>query len=342
MFNYNFKRILRILVPFFLLFVILTGGTVGYMIIENYTFAEALFMTIITISTVGFSLIKPLSQNGIIFTSILIISSFGIFAYSVSSITTYIFGGDFQRILKKRKMKNEFKRIKNHVIVCGFGRNGRQAAIELLNDNDLVIVIEKRESVINEHQDLHKNLNFIHGESIQEEFLIKAKVKEAKALIATLPSDANNLFVVLTAREFNKKMTIISRATDEHSDVKLKLAGATNVIMPDKVGGTRMAKLVSHPDIVEFLENLMLKTGDTVNIEEIKCSDLPSCLLDKAIKDIEIRKKSGANIIGIKLENGSYIFNPSPSYLLTKNIMLFVLGNPIQIKNFKNILANYE
>ena len=342
MFKYNFKRVFHVFFPVFLLFIILTIGTAGYILIENYTFTEAFFMTIITISTVGFTIVKPLSHNGIIFTSILIILSFGTFAYSISSITTYIFGGDFQKILKQRKMRNEFKKIKNHIIICGFGRNGSQAAIELLNEKKSVIVIEKRESIIEENKEKYKNLVFIHGDSIQEEYLIKAKINEAVALITTLPRDADNLFVVLTAREFNKKMIIISRATDEHSDVKLKLAGATNVIMPDRVGGTRMAKLVSHPDIVEFLENLMLKTGDTVNIEEIRCRDLPSSLLNKAIKDIDIRKKSGANIIGIKLDDGSYIFNPSPSFLLTKNIMLFVLGNSSQIRFFKNILANYE
>ncbi len=328
----------RIYFSIFLLILVITIGILGYILIEDYTFIDALFMTIITISTVGFGIVKPLSQNGVLFTSLLILISFGMLGYIISNITGYLFGGEFEENIKKRKMNKEFDKIENHIIVCGYGRNGKQAAYELTNDNRNVIVLEKRQRVIEEEEDKNDLLHFIHGDSSHEDILLKAKVDKAIALITTLPSDAENLFVVLTARDFNEKMTIISRASDEHSDTKLKRAGATNVIMPDKVGGSRMAKLVSHPDVIEFLENIMLKGGDSVNLEEIPCYELPYNLIGRTIKEINIRKRSGANIIGIKLANKEYIYNPPSNFVISKKMMLFVLGTPKQVKDFKNLL----
>ncbi len=312
-------------------------GTVGFILIEDYTIIEAFFMTVMTISTVGFGIIKPLSQIGILFTSFLIIVSFIILGYVISNITGFLFGGEFQENLKERIMKNEYKKIEDHIIVCGYGRNGRQAAHELINDNKTVVVIERRQKIITEREEHNKFLHFIYGDASHEDILLKAKVENASALITTLPSDADNLFVVLTAREFNETMTIISRASDEHSDTKLKRAGATNVIMPDKVGGTRMAKLVSHPDVIEFLENIMLKNGETVNLEEIPCYDLPENLINKTLSEINIRKKSGAIIVGLKMPNGEYIYNPPSDFIIRINTMLFVLGSPKQVEDFKKI-----
>ncbi len=332
------KKKNRIYLSITLLILVLVIGTLGYILIEGYTFIEAFFMTIITISTVGFEVVKPLSQNGILFTSLLILISFGMLGYIISNITSYLFGGEFQENIKKRRMKKEFDKIENHVIVCGYGRNGKQAAKELTGEKKNVIVIEKRERNIDEEMEKNSYLHFINGDSSQEEVLLKAKVESASALITTLPSDADNLFVVLTARDFNSKMTIISRASDEHSYSKLKRAGATNVIMPDKVGGSRMAKLVSNPDVVEFLENIMLKNGETVNLEEIPCQKLPRRLIGRTIGEINIRRKSGANIIGMKLENGEYIYNPPSNFVITEKSMLFVLGTPKQVEDFKKLL----
>ena len=290
----------------------------------------------ITISTVGFEEVRQLSPSGMLFTSFLIIISFGVFAYFITNATRFILDGEFRNFLKIRKMEKSLKNLKNHVIVCGFGRNGRQACVDLLMDNEKVLVIENTEGIIGGdiNEDLLNNQNFIHvqGNAVHEEVLIRCKMKEAKALITTLPSDADNLFIVLTAREFNKGMTIISRATEDHSDIKLKRAGATNVIMPDKVGGTRMAKLVSQPDVIEFIEAILLRSGVDVNIEEISCANMDSSVLNKSIKELRIRANSGANLIGIKTKDNNFIFNPSPDLQITAHDKLFVMGTPEQIK----------
>ncbi len=314
-----------------LTFLIIFIGVTGFMSIEGYTFLEAFYMTLITMSTVGFGEVRNLSSEGMLFTAFLIIFSFGVFGYAVTSITRYILDGEFENYFKKYRVSKRIKRFDQHVIVCGYGRNGKQSTAELLSHAEKVIVIERDEELIDEVDGNNPNLVYIYGDATDEDVLNKANVSTARALITTLPSDADNLFVVLTARELNPGMTIISRASEDRSDIKLKRAGATNVIMPDKVGGIRMAKLVSQPDVIEFVESILLRTGNAVNLEEIACKDMRTCFINKTIGELNIRKISGANLIGLKTEKGDYIFNPSPDITLKSSDKLFALGTPSQI-----------
>lgn len=322
------------------LFVLVCIGITGYVVIEHYTFYEAVYMTIITMSTVGYEEVHPLSESGMVFTSFLIVFSFGIFAYVITRLTRSVIDGEFRSRYKEYRVKRKLNNIKNHVIVCGFGRNGSQATKDLLLHDETVVVIDSDHESSEVYQDT-PDVIYIKGDATREEFLIQARIDSAKALITTLPSDANNLFVVLTAREFNKKMTIISRASEDHSDVKLKRAGATNVIMPDKVGGLRMAKLVSQPDIIEFIESVMVKTTDIngVNLAEVSCEDAGNNF-NKTIRELEIRKISGANLIGFKNSEGLYTFNPSPDTKINSNDKLFVLGTSEQINHLKKVLSD--
>ncbi|OQX99081.1 MAG: hypothetical protein B6I24_03510 [Bacteroidetes bacterium 4572_128] len=314
-------------------------GTFGFAYFNNYSFADGFYMTIITMSTVGFGEVKPLSIEGKMFVSLLIIFSLGIFAYVITTFTAYIVEGGFQKTYRNYIMDKRIKKLKDHTIVCGYGRNGKQATQELLDLGQFVIVVEKQSGLISKKHMSHKNLFYIKGDSTQDEVLEKAEIRKAGSLITTLPHDADNLFVVLTSRAFNEKMIIISRASKENSDVKLKRAGANNVIMPDKVGGTRMAKLVVQPDIVEFLEAILLKSGVEVNLEEISCDELNSCFFNKTIAELNIRYVSGANLIGLKNKNGEYIFNPSPKIKLHKKDKLFALGTVKQINKLKKVLT---
>lgn len=299
-------------------------------------------MTMITVSTVGFEEVRQLSQEGMIFTSFLIIISFGVFAYFITNTTRFMMDGEFRQYLKRRKMEKDLKNIKEHVIVCGFGRNGKQAVSELLCHDEKIVLIEKDlemvENEANRESLKNKDFNFIHGDAVHEDLLLKAKIENAKALITTLPSDADNLFIVLTARELNKGLRIISRASEEHSDVKLKRAGATNVIMPDKVGGSRMAKLVAQADIVEFVDSMLIRSGVDVNLVEIACNEFDANMINKTVKELNIRQVSGANLIGIKRHGLNYIYNPSSDLKLTVYDKLFVIGTSEQIKKLKSIL----
>ncbi len=318
--------------------IVVGGGIAGFMIIEGYTFIEALYMTIITISTVGYGLVRPLSETGIWFTSMLIIVSFIILGVVIRNIASYLLDGEFRKIIKKRRMERQLSKLNNHVIVCGYGRNGHHAVEELLLHDEKVVVIEKDHEIVLENEHLLKNLYFVEGDATDEDTLLMANVEHAKALITTMPNDAENVFVVLTARQFNPDLLIISRASDDHSDTKLRRAGANFVIMPDSVGGHRMAKLVSQPDVIEFLDYLMIKSGNTVNIEEIPCELLPEEFIDKTLGELDVRRTTGANVIGMKLPDGTYLFNPAASTKITRNAKLFVLGTPEQVRKFKNLL----
>ena len=183
---------------------------------------------------------------------------------------------------------------------------------------------------------------FIQGDAASEEVLREAQIDKARALITALPNDADNIYVVLTAREMNSNLKIVSRASGFTSDTKLRRAGADNVIMPDKIGGQRMAKLVAQSDVLEFWEYVLLQSAKDVSLEMVSCQWMKSCSKPQTIRDLGLRQKTGANIVGCKTEDGNYIFNPSADFELSSTDQLFVFGTPQQIDKMKDILYNYS
>jgi len=333
MFTAGFRRILFAIL---LVFTITVIGISGYVIIEGMAFLDALYMTVITVATVGFREVQPLSDAGKLFTISLIITSIGAFAYALSVITSHIVEGEIQQLLKVYQKKTHRRKMKNHIIVCGYGRYGTQATRELIAHKHPFIIIEQHKKVIVEsEQDI---IHFVEGDATNDEVLMKAGVTHAKALITTFPVDADNLFVVLTARSLNPNMTIISRASNDSSEKKLKFAGANKIVMPDKVGGTHMAALVVNPDVVDFLNNISIHGADETRLQEIIISEISENLNDKTINGLNIRKQSGANIVGYKTINGEFITNPLPTTKLVPGSKLFVLGTPEQIEKMKDLI----
>lgn len=321
-----------------LVFVVISG-TIGYMIIEHYTIIDALYMTVITMATVGFREIAELSVTGKIFTIFLILGSFGIFGYVVTMVTRFVVDGVFTHFYKDNKVKKKINKLEDHIVICGFGRNGKQAAKNLHDHNENFLIIEKDPDVITYLRDYTEYL-YIEGDSTQEEVLEMANIESARALISALPVDADNLFVVLTARQINPDLLIISRASDDNSDIKLKRAGATNVIMPDKIGGARMARLVTDPDVVEFLEYVIMEPlRSKVKIEEISCKSLANCFANRSIRELDVANKTGANIIGLKNGNKDYLINPPADTLLTADDQIFVLGTRSEITALKELIS---
>ncbi len=306
------------------------------MIIEDFHFINAMYMTIITISTVGFREVKELTDAGKLFTSGLILTSLVILGYTISILTQKLVHSQLRFFYTSNNKKRRLRNMENHVIVVGYGRNGKQVVKEMLTLGlRLVVVDQNHELVIN---NMGLPVRFIEGDATDDEVLIKAGIKSARSLISTLPNDADNLFVVLTARSLKHDLKIISRASSESSEKKLRMAGVDNVVMPERVGGAHMATLIAQPDIVEFLDHLTIHSDIPTQLTEIMCNELPPDLINKPIKEIGFRRKSGANIIGFKTATGDYIINPTPDTKLLQNSKLFVLGTREQIENMKEMM----
>ena len=320
-----------------LLLSMLTIGTVAYMYLEHFSLIDAFFMTIITISTVGFSEVHPLSEIGKIFTSGLIITSLGSLAYVGSNLARFVFDGELINYLKTYRVDKKIQKLKDHVIIIGFGRNGEQVALELMDYGIEFVIIDKRDNVISRIRE-SEELLYIRGDATHEDVLKQAGVDHARALIATTPNDADNVFVALTARSMNPSLKIVSRASEMESVSKLKRAGVTNVIMPERIGGQRMAKLITQPDVVEFLEYILLQHSKDVSLEEISCTNMADCFVNHSIEELRSKDISGINIVGIKISGAKYIFNPSSELTLSRGDQLFVLGSPEQIKRFRHLL----
>ncbi|MRT18017.1 potassium channel protein [Vitellibacter sp. q18] len=323
----------KITVAVFLLLVVFLTGILGFRFFSDYSWIDAVYMTVITITTVGYGEVMPLNASEKVFVSLLIISSIFIVGYAISVITEYILSKNIG-VLRQKKVQRKLESMHDHIIVCGFGRNGKQAAQKLQAYKRPFVIIEKSEEVIDRFSD-EKTL-FILGNAIEDEVLRKAGIEKASTLICATPNDADNLFIVLSARQMNKNLKIISRASEETSYKKLKLAGADNVIMPDKIGGDHMASLVVVPDLVEFLDNLTVSgQQDSINVEQIPFEKMCPTGREQAIQDLDVRKKTGCSIIGYRSPKGDYIVNPEPSLVLQKNSKLILIGRPEQIENLK-------
>lgn len=325
----------KIYTAVFLLGFLLFIGVLGYKIISGYSFIDALYMTVITITTVGFGEVHPLDDNSKLFTVFLILASVVILGYSLSLITEYILSINNIVELRQKKMQKKIDSLKNHIIICGYGRNGKQAAKKLLAYNKPFVVIEKDKELLGKFQD--ESILFVIGNANEDEVLLKAGLDRASTLILAMPNDADNLFVVLSARQLNTNMKIISRASQETSYNKLKMAGANNVILPDKIGGDHMASLVVIPDLMEFLDNLSIVGKYNINIEEVAVEKLYNTSEIKTIKDLDLRRKTGCTVIGFKDDQGEYVVNPEAEIQLVPNSKIIVLGRPEQIEKLNSI-----
>lgn len=328
-----FKSKLNIAI--FLLSILILSGIVGFKIISGFSWIDSVYMTIITITTVGFGEVQPLDSQSKLFTVGLILTSAVTVGYALKVITEYLISKNDINELKQKKMQKTIDNLSGHIIICGYGRNGKQAAKKLKAHNRNFVVIEKSEQIIQKIKG--DNLNCIFGDANEDNILINAGIDRASCLISALPNDSENVFVVLSARQINPNIRIISRASDETSYSKLKLAGANNVILPDQIGGNHMASLVVVPDLLEFVDNLSIIGNQNINIEEIPVEKLYDVSNVKTILELDLRKNTGCNVIGYKDSNGEYHINPDANQKLIPGSKIIVLGKSKQIQNLNSI-----
>ena len=311
---------------------ILTGIS-GFMIIEKYSLLEALYMTVITVSTVGYQVSEPLSSTGKVFVSIYIALNLGIFAYIVTYIASYVFEGEFRKEFYKYFNYKGIMKLKNHVIVCGYGRNGRRACQELELQGTPFVVIEHRKDIIDEYIN-PKTTPLIHGDAGSEDILLKANIEQATHIISTLPDDAQNVFIALTAKELKPDITVISRLSDPHAEKKLKKAGVDEVVMPDTLGGRHMAHIITKPYIIKFL-NMLDGIEGGFEVEEFYFEQFKDEYRDKSIQDLHVRSHSGANILAVGKRNSGLQVNPDPDTTLKEDWYFIVVGRRASMEQFK-------
>ena len=327
-----YKRI-AILTLAIIIFIIF--GTVGFMHSEGLNLLDAIWYSVMTLTTVGFQVPNNFSNEGKIITIFLMLFGVGAVLYGLTALALEIFSGNIGKEYKINIIKKRMKNLENHIIICGFGRNGRQAARKLILHKKPFVIIDKKP--LENRDDEFADTIFILGNAIEDEVLKQACIEKAVGIIASLPSDADNLFIVISSKELNPNVKVISRASNSNTIKKLKTAGAENVIMPDKIGGEHMASLLITPDIVEFVDHITLEGTKQINILEIYTDRLPAHFIEKKIEDLQIFPKTGCKIVGYKNAQGIYTINPDESKTIEANCCIFALGQPQQIENLQKI-----
>ncbi len=322
------------LFTFFLLFLLLAIGTVGYRVIEGWTWTNSLYMTIITITTVGYGEIAPLGTVGKYFTMGLILYSVIMVAYIVGNFTKLLVESEIFFFFGRKKLEKHIKNLKDHTIICGYGRIGRFICLELAQSDKPFVIIENDPEAIEEIE--KHSLLYVMGDATHDDTLIQAGIRRAKALVTVVETDADNLFITLTARGLNPNLFILARASDDPTEKKLLLAGATRVVSPYKMGAQRMVNLILRPTVVDFAETVFQKRGLNLQIEEFTLTP-KSELAGTILKDSRIRERFGIIIVAIKRPSQDMIFNPSPEESLNPGDTIVALGEPEGLEKIRKI-----
>ncbi len=320
--------------------ILIIGSTIGYIIILDVSFVEALYMTIITISTVGYREVAPMNETAKWFTIGVILLSVGMMGYLLSSLFRFFSEGSINETWRKNKMNNKIKQLSEHYVVCGAGETGIHVVKQLKKRGVSFVVIEENEKAIEKLIEL--DVLYISADATKEETLIEARTKYAKGLITSLAKDADNVFIVLIARELNPNLYIVARAHEEYSHKKLKRAGANKTISPNEIGGKKMAALILNPNVQLFVESIIDTSNISIELEEVMINELSS-LIGKKVKEAKIPEKFGLILLAIRRGvKENFIFNPATNETLQLKDKLIVAGTKEQIKKLQSIARDQE
>ena len=325
----------HLIISFVLTLLIVGFGTAGYMVIEGWEIIDAFYMTIITMGTVGYDEVHEISETGRLFTVLLIFFGVGYFVYLAGVVVQFMVEGRMRTILGRRRLDKKIDRLKNHYIVCGYGRIGRVLCKNLQRKPlDLVVIEKDRELIPVMDED---KVLYVCGDVSDEANLIKAGIKRAKGLVAVLATDADNVFLVLTARQLNPDIHIVARACHAGSKSKLQAAGANNVESPYEMGGESIAQRILRPTVTNFLDLAFAHKRKDIQMEEIPVSP-SSVLTNVMLKDSGIRQRFNLIIIAIKKSDDSMLFNPSFETLIKAGDTVIAVGEEANLKKLEKIL----
>ncbi|MBF0241381.1 MAG: potassium channel protein [Desulfamplus sp.] len=315
--------------------LILTSGTVGYMLIEKWNFMDSIYMTVLTLGSVGYSEVHPLSFNGRIFTIILIMSGMTLVMYLAGLVVQFVVEGEIRTILGRRKLDKSISNLQDHYIVCGYGRIGRTLCTQIKEQGVDVVVVEKNEEMIPLFE--KDKILYVYGDASNEAILIKAGITNAKTLVAVLATDIDNVFLVLTARQLNPQIYIMARAGSDNVRNKLIVAGANRVESPYEVGAISMALKLLQPSVSNFLDIALSRKQKAIQIEEVTISP-KSKILNVMLKDSGIRQNYNIIIIAIKKKDGEMRFNPSFETFLEEGDTIIAMGASLSLRKFNEEL----
>jgi len=325
----------KLRIAFALLASTIVFGTTGYMVVEGMSPFDSLYQTIITISTVGYQEVKPLSTAGRVVTMVLISTGITVGAYTIGTVLRLFIEGEFQRTFGRRKVEKRIAGLKNHYIICGFGRIGSLVCREFRENNLPFVVIDRDPAAVRDLEG--ENFLFLQLDATSEEALEAAGIARAKGLITAVRSDADNVFITLTAKGIRPDIFVLARASDEKSESKLKRAGATRVVSPYLIGGRRMAQVILKPTVIEFIDIAMMAKNLGLVMEEARVRD-GSDLAGKNLIESNLRRDFGVIIVAIQKHGGEMIFNPTPEVRLEENDVIVVLGQKTDVTRMNKIL----
>ncbi len=307
-------------------------GTIGYMAIEGWHALDALYMTVITLATVGYGEVHAVSSTGQIYTIILIITGVGFFLYVAGAVIQFMVEGRVRILLGRRRLDRKITRLKNHYIVCGYGRIGKVICSKLQRENIDLVIIDK-DPCLAETLD---TLGFVYvcGDATDEAVLMKAGIRNSKALIAALATDTDNVFLVLTARQLSPELNIIARAGREAAKTKLAAAGANIVEAPYETGAAAMAQRIIRPTVTNFLDQAFAHRQKAVQMEEIPVMETSS-LNGVMLKDSGIRQKYNLIIIAVKTQEDRMLFNPSHEAKIRAGDTVIAVGEPANLNKLQ-------
>ncbi len=318
------------------LFALILFGAAGYPILENWSFMDALYMTVITVNSVGYREIGELGVSGRIFTMVLIFGGLTAVVIWVSSVTSLYVHQDLSLFFRKRKMEKEITKLKNHTILCGAGDTGQQIIDRYLGTKRDIVVIEQKPELIVELKERFPGILVFEGDATKEEVLTSANIQEASSLITALALDADNLFVVISARHMNPTLNIIARAIESQTRNKLIQVGANHVVTPSIIEGARMAAMALRPTIVTFMDAFGGRGDIELELEEVEVPP-KSGFAGKSLRELEIPQRTGLIVIAIvQKSDGTIIFNPVSATMVNGEDRLIVLGKKEQLIKLKH------
>lgn len=329
----NFQRIQLALV---LLAVVILAGTVGFHVIEGWPWFDGFYMTLTTMTTIGYGEIHPLSHEGRVFNSFMIVASVLAGGFVIAAFSQALLEFEFGKALGRRRMERELSRLSGHYIICGAGRVGRTVARQLLAQGQSCVIIEK--DAVRARWAEEEKIPVVIGNASSEENLKKARIDTAQGFVSAVSSDAENIYIVLTARGLRPDLKILARASEEEATSKLLRAGATEVLSPYHFIGHRMAQLLLRPNVLDFVDAAFGRERLDFEIGEVKIAE-KSQLVGKKLADSEIPRQSGVIVLALRNADGKMIFNPPPDSVIRADDCLIVIGGDEQLRSLESLAS---